>query len=120
MGTTSRRRGGRQSGPWRVQRARGGSRRGRSPPQIRSQKRRSFFSRRGLLSQGPFEVGSRRPEQRQGLSVSVLGGGERRLLLQQDAEQDRLLRVGLRLVAKPFLLGFASAHGHGQLGPGFP
>src|SRR5260370_21473024 len=55
-----------------------------------------------LLTQSSFKVSSGCPECKQSLSVLVLCGCERRLLLQQVAEQNRLLGVGVSLVTKSF------------------
>src|SRR5260370_34031497 len=72
-----------------------------------------------LLPQRSFKVSSRRPERKQGLPVLVLCGGERRLLLQQSAKQNCLLRVSVSLVAKSFLFCISSTLGHGKLYSGF-
>src|SRR5260370_40529616 len=61
-----------------------------------------------LLTQSSFKVSSRRPERKQSLPVLVLGSRERRLLLQQIAQQNSLLCVRVSLVAKPFLFCAAS------------
>src|SRR5260370_1919368 len=56
-----------------------------------------------LLPQSSFKISSRGPERKQSLSILVLRRGQRRLLLQQVAKQNCLLRATASLVPKPFL-----------------
>jgi hypothetical protein len=72
-----------------------------------------------LLPQGSCKVSPRHPERKQSLSILVLCSCERRLPLQQSAQQNCLLRVGVSLVAKSFLFRAASALHHGKLYSGF-
>src|SRR5689334_6663254 len=62
-----------------------------------------------LLTQSFFKVSSRRPESKQSLPVLVLISRKRCLLLEQIAQQNRLLRVCVCLVAKSLLLGITGA-----------
>src|SRR5258705_9653278 len=61
-----------------------------------------------LLPQSSFKVSSRGPKHKQSLSILVLCRGERRLLLQQIAKQNCLLRVCASLIAKPLSFCIAS------------